>query len=73
MDSIDKFYFISKLTNDNIEVVASLIELMQKPKQLTIKQLEDHKLTKLDDTLEKIMDLKVSTIKDISKCLSVGA
>ena len=74
MDNIEKYYFLSELTNDDIEAVAVLIELITiKPKVRIVNDLEKLNLSKYGDTLEKLLDLKVSTIKDISKCLSAGA
>ena len=74
MDNIEKYYLLSELTNDDIETVAVLIELVTiKPKVKILNDLQKLNLSKYGDTLEKLLDLKVSTIKDISKCLSAGA
>lgn len=74
MDNIEKYYLVSKLTNDNIEAVAVLIDLVTiKPKVRIINDLQKLNLTKYSEALERLVDLKVSTIKDISKCLSAGA
>jgi hypothetical protein len=70
MDNIDKYYLISKLTDDNFEAIVKIIEMFQTPpRKKTIEDIEKLNLSKYADTLEKIMDLKVPTIKDISKCL----
>jgi len=66
-DAINKYYLLYRLTGGNIEIVASLIELIaNQPKKPTIKNLEDLRLKNYDVALEKLMDLKVTTIKDIS-------
>jgi hypothetical protein len=70
MDNIDKYYLISKLTDDNLEAVVKIIEMFQTPpRKKTIEDIEKLNLSKYANTLEKIMNLKVLTIKDISKCL----
>ena len=67
MDNTDKYYLLHRLTGGNIEVVASLIELVaNQPKKPTIKNLEDLRLKNYDVALDRLIDLKVSTIKDIS-------
>ncbi|MDX9742804.1 MAG: hypothetical protein RBT59_03215 [Arcobacteraceae bacterium] len=67
MDNTDKYYLLHRLTGGNIEVVASLIELIaNQPKKPTIKNLEDLRLKNYDVALDRLIDLKVSTIKDIS-------
>ncbi len=72
MDNTDKYYLISKLTDDNLEAVVKIIEMFQTPpRKKTIEDIEKLNLSKYANTLEKIIDLKVSTIKDISKCLGV--
>jgi len=72
MDNTDKYYLLHNLTGGNVEVVASLIELIaNKPKVATVRSLEDLKLSKYDVALDRLIDLKVSTIKDIS--LLIGA
>lgn len=74
MDNIEKYYLVSKLTNDDIEAVAVLIDLVtMKPKVRIINDLQRLKLSKHSEALERLVDLKVSTIKDISKCLRAGA
>ena len=67
MDNIDKYYLLHRLTGGSIEIVASLIELIaNQPKKPTIKNLEDLRLKNYDVALDRLIDLKVSTIKDIS-------
>jgi len=67
MDNTDKYYLLHRLTGGNIEIVASLIELItNQPKKPTIKNLEDLRLKNYDVALDRLIDLKVSTIKDIS-------
>jgi len=67
MDNTDKYYLLHRLTGGSIEIVASLIELItNQPKKPTIKNLEDLRLKNYDVALDRLIDLKVSTIKDIS-------
>ncbi len=71
MDNIDKYYLLHRLTGGSIEIVASLIELIaNQPKKPTIKNLEDLRLKNYDVALEKLMDLKVTTIKDIANVIN---
>lgn len=74
MDNIDKYYLISRFSNNDIEIVAKIIEIFQTPpKMQTMRDIEGLNLSRYSETLEKLMDLKVSTIKDISKCFGTGA
>ena len=63
---ISDYYDIATLTDDDIIVVAMLIQVMQLvPSSKVVGNLEDLKLHYYEKELGSILDLKIDTIKDL--------
>lgn len=68
MSKVGGYYGLSSLLDDDVVIVALLLQtLQQRPLMKTINDLEMLRLNKYVNEIDKALDLKVDTIRDLKR------
>ena len=66
--ALSNYYDIAKIVKDDIEMVALLVQVVKlKPNANIVRAFEELRLSNFREELEAVLDLKISTIRDLEK------